>query len=549
MERQQKQKQIKQENIDKKRFLSRGKVLIGIGLCIWIGLVGRLFYIQVLSHDDLALASASQYQVIVEGMDTRGVILDRHMNPLTGGTQQYYYFILKSREDPASEKLVNAISAKEISGKDSRYSVYRSQIFDETVNQRLKDDYGAYVYCCPSRYSDDQTACHLIGYLNQAEKKGVSGLELLCEDRLKADNSKLALWADSGGNLLLGIPPKRENNQSITDNSVATTIDKEIQKICEAALKERNLSGAVLVSEAKSGDILAWASSPSFNPNAVEDYLSSSGDSLVNKCIQGAYAPGSVFKTVVAAAALEKGICDPDDEYKCKGKVKVEGVVLGCKAGPAGGHGKVDLYEAMAKSCNCYFAKLGEKLGYKDLLEMAEKMGFGQKVLDGFSEEVAGNLPSVASSGQWDISNLSIGQGEILATPMQIQKMMSIVANGGVYQEMTVFKNQGSESKSERIISEETAEELEKMLGMVMTEGTGSGKNWRCQVYGKTGTAEAVLGEQEVNNCWFSGYCKMNHSTYVVTVLIEKGQSGSASALPVFEDITEYLCDKNYVLS
>lgn len=551
-------KERKQGDRGKSVFQSRIRFLGIIGAVLWIALVGRLFYIQVLSHEDLALASTSQYQVIVEGMDTRGVILDRNSNLLTGGTAQYYYFLSKKREDEGSERLLASISARNISASDSAYSVYRSQIFDETVNDSLKSQYGAYVYCCPSRYSDNQTACHLIGYLNQSEKKGVAGLELLCEDVLKADDSRLTLWADSEGNLLLGIPPKLENSHTLTDHSVTTTIDRGVQSLCEETLAAQQFDGAVLVSEAESGEILAWASSPAFNPNTIEEYLDSDGDYLVNKCIQGGYSPGSVFKIVVAAAALEAGICDPQEEFLCEGKVKVEGVELGCTSGPEGGHGKVNLYEAMAQSCNCYFATLGEELGYRALLEMAQEMGFGEKALNVFAEEIQGNLPSVAETGQWDISNLSIGQGEILATPMQIQRMMSMVANGGTDVGLRIFPREqlteGSQSatpeqgRGERIFSADTAEALQKMLSMVMKEGTGSGYSWPCPVYGKTGTAETTDQGNEVKNCWFSGYCHVNGRNYVVTVLVEHGKSGSATALPVFAAITEYLNDRNYSL-
>ena len=547
----------KQEERDEKRVFRFRIRFLGIACAVlWTALAGRLFYIQVLSHEDLALASTSQYQVAVEGMDTRGVILDRNFNLLTGGTNQYYYFLSKDRENVGSRRLLSSISARDISDEDSSYSAYRSQIFDETVNDKLKSEYGAYVYCCPSRYSDHQTACHLIGYLNQAEKKGVSGLELLCEDVLKADDSRLTLWADGKGSLLLGVAPKLENNDTIADHSVTTTIDKGVQSVCEEALADREFEGAVLVSEAESGEILAWASSPVFNPNTIEAYLESDGDYLVNKCIQGGYSPGSVFKIVVAAAALEAGICDPEEEFICDGKVTVEGIELGCTSGPEEGHGKVNMYEAMAQSCNCYFATLGEKLGYRALLEMASAMGFGEKVFSLFAEETSGNLPSAEETGQWDISNLSIGQGEILATPAQIQRMMSIVANGGVDRGLRIFSEKNEKegnayrdlNKSRRIFSSKTAEILQHMLSMVMEEGTGSGRSWPCPVYGKTGTAETVDQGAEVKNCWFSGYCHVNSRNYVVTVLAEHGKSGSATALPVFTEIVEYLNDRNYSL-
>ena len=135
---------------------------------------------------------------------------------------------------------------------------------------------------------------------------------MACEENLAAESRQLVLWADSGGGLLRGVSPSLVGGESLRKGSIITTLDSGLQRACESALASRNASGAVLVSELKTGEILAWASSPVFNPNTVEAYLSDGGDCLVDKCIQGLYAPGSVFKVVVAAAALESGLVDPE---------------------------------------------------------------------------------------------------------------------------------------------------------------------------------------------------------------------------------------------
>ncbi|MCI8608228.1 MAG: penicillin-binding protein 2 [Firmicutes bacterium] len=541
------------------RSFGRLRLTLAVIVIIWLALLARLYQIQILSHGELQLAATSQYQVTVEGLDTRGPILDRNYEPLTDGADQYYYFLSAAREDKGSERLLTGISARKVSD-GKRYKVYRSQMFDETVNQRLKDEYNAYVFRCPTRYKDEQIACHLIGYLNQSEQRGVSGLELACEPALKAGGGKLTLWADSGGGLLLGMAPKQEDANEMKVSSIVTTLDTGIQKCCEEALKATGLDGAVLVSEASSGQVLGWASSPIFNPNQVDSYLASGGNCLVDKCIQGGYAPGSVFKLVVAAAALESRELDTrrllSARYECEGTTVVEGIKLGCQAGPAGGHGKVNMYEAMAKSCNCYFAHLGDELGYEAIYQMAQRFGFGQIVFrkggtsEGmFTEEAVGNLPSLQETGPWDISNLSIGQGSILTTPAQIQRMMSIIANNGIEAGLHVI--QGEETRENRILSENTAKTLQKMLSKVMTEGTGSGIHVSCPVYGKTGTAETGNSQetgQAISNCWFSGYCQIKDRNYVVTVMVENGRSGSASALPVFQQLCEYLSMRNFKL-
>lgn len=539
------------------RSTRRLHLVLALVAAVWICLLGRIYYLQILCHEDLSAAAVSQYQVVVEGLDTRGSILDRNLQPLTGGTEAWYYFLLQDREDAASSELLAAVSARKISSSGSsisKYSVYRTQFFDRTVNKVLEEHYGAYVFCARARYSDTQTACHLIGYLNEAEKKGVAGLERACEGVLQAETGNLALWADSGGILLLDIPPKREGGNSLRQGTVITTIDSGLQRLVENTMKARNLRGGVLVSHADSGQVLAWVSAPDFNPNALAEYLHSGGDCLLNKPIQASYAPGSVFKIVVAAAALESELGDPLEVYECTGKEEVAGITLGCQAGPEGGHGEVDMYRAMAVSCNCYFARMGEKLGYERILEMAEHLGFGERVFQVFAEEAGGYLPDAASLGEWDTSNLSIGQGQILATPAQVHRMMSVLACGGEEVPLTVMLPKESEgdgrllpdsdvsqeSPAKSVLSPSSVSKLSDMLAMVMTEGTGKG-NWSLPVYGKTGTAEAVSSGQAVNRCWFSGWCEVKGERFVVTVLAEEGSSGSASALPVFREITDYL--------
>ena len=522
---------------------------------IFAALACRLFYLQILCHDDLQAAAVSQYQVTVEGLDTRGQIFDRNLEPLTGGTQQYICFLETDRLDEDAEKLLASVSARNISvnsGTGSRYTVYRSQFFDSAVNQRLKEDYGAYALCTSARYSDSQTACHLLGYLNESEKKGVSGLEKACEQTLAAESRNLVLWADSAGGILSGISPKLVGGESLREGNLVTTLERGLQRACEDILASRGASGAVLVSELKSGEILAWASSPVFNPNTLEAYLVGGGDCLVDKCIQGVYAPGSVFKVVVVAAALEAGIVDPEAVYECDGEEEVGGITLGCTMGPAGGHGPVDMKAAMAKSCNCYFAVLGEKLGDERILDMARRLGLGALVFSQFTEETAGSLPAAASLGEWDISNLSIGQGQLQVTPAQVHRMMAIVCGGGRAAKLTVVKGQGDSAGSEnggsqdagsakQILPASVAGILEEMLAAVMEEGTGRSSLRSIPAWGKTGTAETVRGGKAVSDCWFSGCCQVGETLFVITVLVEDGISGSSSALPIFDAIADYL--------
>lgn len=526
------------EEMNKKRMR---RIFIFFAVII-VALVSRLIYIQIICHDEFEAAAVSQYEIAIEGLDTRGAILDRNSMPLTGGTKRYYYIISKKKADDELKEIVQSIEGRQIAKESSSYLVYRTEVFNEEINQNLKDKYEAYVFQMAARYSDEQIACHLIGYLNEDEKKGVSGIELLCQDKLKAGQSKLTIWADAAGNILRGFAPVISDTESVQnsmeDRSVVTTIDRRIQYACETALKNSTEKGAALIMDADTGEILAWSSVPTFNPNSVEDYLSEEGDCLINKVCQGAYAPGSVFKIVTAAAALESGI-SKDVEFECTGEVTVEGITLGCSSAPEGGHGVLDMEEAMAYSCNCYFARLGDMIGSEAIVKKAKEFGFGEKALCYFPEETAGNLPDESEVGPWDVSNLSIGQGEILATPLQIARMTAVIANGGKLIRPEIFLEESGSYAPEQVISRETASLIEEMLGSVMTEGTGKGE-WEIPVWGKTGTAEAG-SSGEAKNCWFTGYCRISENTYVITVMAEDGASGASTALPVFREIVGFL--------
>ena len=523
-------------------------------------LAARLAYIQIFCHDEFTAAAVSQYEITVEGLDTRGVILDRNSMPLTGGVKEYYYIISRKLKDGRLKSLTEDIGGQQIAKKTSAYLVYRTESFDRDINDILKKDYSAYVFQTSSRYSDDQLACHLIGYINEDEKVGVSGIELMCQDRLAAAGSRLTIWADAAGSLLRGIAPSvedvegsvygkeddlRSQSSNMDERCVVTTIDRRLQYVCEKALESHTKSGAALITDCQTGEILAWASSPTFDPNDIESYLED-GDCLINKVSQAAYAPGSVFKIVTAAAALENNVCGSDQVFECKGEVTVEGVTLGCSNAPEGGHGSLDMSQAMACSCNCYFAQLGEMIESGTIAAQAEKMGFGQTVLNNFPSETGGNIPGEDQVGPWDVSNLSIGQGDILATPLQINQMTSIIAGGGKLVRPTIFldeedtRKEKEEADAEQVVTPETAASIEMMLADVMTEGTGS-IGWEIPVWGKTGTAEAEKDGLPVKNCWFTGYCRIEDKTYVITVLAEDGASGSATALPVFKEITEFL--------
>lgn len=521
----------------------RIKAIMFIFAALIAALAARAAYIQIYCHEDFKAAALSQYKLPVEGLDTRGTILDRNSRPLTGGTKEYYYIIPSRLKDSALDGIMRDLGADQAAADTKRFYVYRSEAFEHESAERIKREYGGYIFENSARYADEQTACHLVGYLKNDGKTGVSGLELLYQNKLKADKSGLALFADSAGNIIRGVKPvvteETVSGIIMTDRSVVTTIDRRLQRICEESLQSRSDSGAAVVLDPFTGEILAWASAPAFNPNHIEDYINAEGDCLINKVCQTSYAPGSVFKIVTAAAAMESGRWDENRTIECCGHTIINGVELSCAAGPEEGHGKVNLKEAMACSCNCYFAEMAKETGLESVLEKARQMGLGKNLLDGFPEECGGNIPDETQVNESDTSNIAIGQGAIEATPLQIAVMTASVANGGMCIKPVLLL--GEETSGRRIMKKDTAEFLSETLEAVMKEGTGAAAEgeWEYPVWGKTGTAET--GSTGNSNCWFTGYCFADGRLYVITVMIQGGGSGAASAMPVFRDIADFI--------
>lgn len=504
----------------------------------------RIWYIQIICHDELKTMAESQYNMAIVGIDSRGAVLDRNMKPLTGGTKEYYYVIPKKHINDETESTIDSLEGRLLTANNSEYFVYRTEKFNSLIAKELKEKYGVYIFETESRYSDQQIACHLLGYLNKDEQRGVSGLELMYQDTLAPSQESLRIWADAAGKIIKGYAPDLTSSKTETflkENSLVTTLDRRIQYVCEKALKESGKSGAVVVLDSDTGEIISWASSPTFNPNNVEDYLNEDGDRLLDKVCQGTYAPGSVFKIVTAAAALELQVADIHTEFVCNGEVTVEGVSITCSTCGEDGHGSIDMKTAMAQSCNCYFAQLGRITGYGNIIEMALKMGLGQTCFENYPFEAKGSVPSIETSGPWDTTNLSVGQGELLVTPLQMARMTNIIATGGLLIKPKLILEEESVDY-ERVLSKKTAEEIDEMLKEVMVSGTGKGQ-WQLPVKGKTGTAEAVSSGENINNCWFSGYFTASKKTYVVTVLIEDGSSGASTAIPVFRSVYNFLAD------
>ena len=397
-----------------------------------------------------------------------------------------------------------------------------------------------------SRYSSGQTASHIIGYLSDGETKGVSGIESSFDSFLSSHNGRLDVrWlADANGSGLPGADFELLNGNYNSSGGVVLTIDKKFQSALETAMDKCNLKkGAAVMLDINSGEIVAAVSRPDFDRSNISACLTDENLPLFNRVL-GSYPVGSVFKPLVAASALEQG-ADPLAEFECKGYTVSGGKTFKCMKN----HGTVNMASALAYSCNCYFINLLEKFDVVEVLEAAKNLGFGSSIE--LAENMctySGNLPGFAELEQAGArANFSFGQGSLTANVIQVACLYSAIANGGEYKKpylvkglcdenMNIFDEYTSPSPV-KVFSESTAETVASFLELAVREGTGTAAQAEnCRVGGKTATAqtgEFVGGEERVVT-WFAGFYPYEKPEYVLVVMCEDGDSGSADCAPVF---------------
>ncbi len=400
------------------------------------------------------------------------------------------------------------------------------------------------------RYSDNQTCVHLIGHLNE-NGQGVMGLEKAYDSYLSRFSGELkAIWStDAIGNILLGEGIKFESNNYLSPAGIQLTIDMDIQKIAENSLIDNNIDkGAVVILNSFTNEILAMASVPKFNPNNISADMSSEDSPFINRATTP-YSIGSVFKPIVSACALENNI---QLTYDCKGSININGTTFKCNNNNA--HGIVDMNSAMEQSCNCYFIALGQKLNADSLINLCSDFGFGKtlELADKFNAK-SGNLPSADSiSSPQALANISFGQGETLASPLQMAVAYSCFANGGFYRPPTLMKGIIDENgkviqkvklpESYRVLNKSTVNKIDNILMNVVKNGNGKKAYSENTVnHGKTATAQSgwFKNGREINHTWFCGYFTANDTTYTVVIFKDDGKSGAKDCAPVFKDMSE----------
>jgi len=528
---------------------------------LFLALIGRLYYIQIYNNEELKLQSLKQRSIEIVFSASRGPIYDRNLMLLTN--KEKIKTLVGQRE-----AILNNNDLLEKIRKNTRLSNREllnilnsnSSIVQIPLEKDIEFSEANNIFIIDKvkRYSDENILSHVIGYINRSENRGETGIEKVFDEYLKnSDRESLFVEYDKNRSLILGGSYFASNSNNDEDPAgVKLTIDYRIQKIVEEVLDESKENGAVIVADLQSGEILAMASRPNFNQENIEAYLNRDDMTLYNKAVQVSYPPGSIFKIVVTLAAIEENLDILDRDYYCNGYEKINNVIIKCNN--TEGHGKIDLTEAFAKSCNSVFIQIGKEIGAKKIIDMARKLGFGQKVNIGLLEEVEGFLPEGEELLGPAIGNISIGQGKIQATPLQITNMMLIIGNDGIKKDMTIIQGittkdgrmikPYNKEKDERVISKESAKIIQGLLKEVLNSGTASSLDLEDigGGAGKTGSAEGILKGEPIIHGWFAGYYPRENPKYVITVLVEKASSGSKSAAPIFEKICKEIYSEIY---
>jgi peptidoglycan glycosyltransferase len=397
------------------------------------------------------------------------------------------------------------------------------------------------------RYPLGDLFAHAVGYNTVGQ--GRTGLELAENDYLTASNADLATE--------LRVLSDRVRGETVTGDDLVTSLNVPAQRAAAAGLAGKR--GAAVAIEPRTGRVLAMASSPSFDPNAVARRFrflarDAAGSPLVNRVTQGRYAPGSSFKTVTAAAGLQAGLVTPDSLIDAKGQcIEAQGSPL-CNFGGES-FGTITLTDALTHSVNTVFAQVGLRVGQTRLVDAMRRFGFfAPPPLDYPSDEMSasglyqgGRL--LRPDAPMDVARVAIGQERLGVTPLQMAEVAATIANRGERMRLSlvdriVAPDGGTVLRThpeplERAISPRAAQELTEMMKNVVREGTGTAAALQgIDVAGKTGTAET--GVSGVNTAWFIAFAPADDPKIAVAVVVEQTPlTGGIAAAPIARDMIE----------
>ena len=585
-------------NGEKSRVVERRTLVVIIfNMLAFAVIVARLYFLQVKEADKYKMMSDENRISTRFLVPPRGLIFDRN-GEVIAKNEQDFQALMVAEQTPDIENTLQTFK-KIIPLNENEEQKIRKDLKNKRrfIPIKLKDNLswdevskillhapdlpGVEIDEGLSRYYPyADIYAHVLGYVGPVSDKdkkdnplymvpgfkiGKSGLERYFDYKLQGKGGTIKLEVNAYGRVMNEI----ERNSGEEGESLTLTLDARLQRAAYEAFGEE--SGAAVVLNVRTGEILALVSTPSFNPNLFtngisykhwNELLNNERTPLVNKAVSGQYSPGSTFKVVVALAALEAGVIDLNTRFNCSGGIDVGNIRFHCWR--HSGHGSLNVVEALKHSCDIFFYETAMKLGIDRIHDMAVKLGMGNILEVGLDNEKAGIIPTKSwkkarfgtSWTHGDAANSGIGQGYVLVTPLQLATMLARVVNGGYAVQPTFIKPTEKElAKIKRLdISTKNIEIVKRgMFEVVNGVGGTAGRarfNYNgAMMGGKTGTTQVrrismkerssgILRDEQLpwrlrNHALFIGFTPVDNPRYAVAVIVEHGSSGSGVAAPI----------------
>lgn len=558
-------------------------LFMGLILSLFTALWGRIFYFQVIRGEEISLAATVMRSQRIELREQqRGDILDRNRQPLTNTNTSTALFLspdLVKRDIEARQKEAPGLTETEyykqlaasmaavatgLSGENVKaivqaalpqsHFVMIKQGLEQAEIQHLTEAALPGLVLAPfnERYGHEGFCAHVLGYTDRSQEgAGKSGIEKSYDYVLRGavGAPQMVSVVDARGRAIPGLTGKLQASGE-ERGAVVLTIDRRIQEVAEKAMDYRAERGAAVVIDTHSKEILAMVSRPAFDPYSVDEAIVFDGRSPLTNRALSSYYPGSLFKVLLTAAALEEGLVDFDDQYNCSGQyVFNDQVAISCLKKE--GHGLLRFEEAFARSCNPSFIEVGLRLGRTRLLYYVDKMHFIDETLLGYESIAPGSYVKI-DGGAAAMGNASLGQQGVMVTPLQIASLLATVADDGVWAAPSLVKytldQDGHRTPvpgGERIqvISPSTAAQLRLLMEQVVENGTGRAAAIpETRVAGKTATSQTgqmTSEDEEALNTWFAGYLPADKPRWAIVVMVEEGSSGAENCAPIFRDISQ----------
>ncbi len=578
-------------------FSRRALILAGIQGAAFTALGGRLYYLTVVNGEKYRLRADKNRIATRIVVPERGEILDRNNQKLAVNIPDFTVYLIPEQAGDINKILAHLAHILKLSKRRLvrvKRQIKRQRKFSSVtvaqgldwvtfskVNVEMPDLPGVLTDAGLSRfYPDGRDIAHIVGYLgrpNEDEvaltrmyrlpgfKVGRQGLERRFEDSLRGTPGARRVEVNAVGREIRELPPRRD---AVKGHDLQLALDVRLQKFALERLGEE--AAGVVVVDLKSGELVTLASNPTYDPNeftrgiSQENYdglLNDPRKPLLNKALSGQYPPGSTMKMVVALAALEQGVITPETEFFCNGKHKLGDHTFHCWK--RRGHGKLDLLAGIANSCDVYFYEIAELLDIEFIADMARRFGLGKTYDLGVDGERSGLVPDRAWKRDylqqgWNLGetlNVSIGQGAMLATPLQLAVMTARLATGRDIMPKLVLDTRvsGPVAFNHLQVNPIHLRTVRRGMEMVM-EPRGTAHDRRrsksaIKQAGKTGTAqvrritkeqreEGLLNNNEKpwlarDHALFVGYAPTEDPRFAVSVLVQHGGGGASTAAPI----------------